>query len=80
MKQNMEDIGDIGEFNKALDTKISTFAKPKPKKPEDEEGGVMDYMTEQVFKDSFTGQHGEFKDRGFKKPVNYAHWLAINEG
>ena len=81
-KQNIQDVGDVGEFNKALDTRLGTSDKPKqkPKNTEDEESNVMGYMTEQVFKDSFKSEHGTFKDRGFKKPVNYAHWLAINEG
>jgi len=43
-----------------------------------EKHSVMNYMTEQVHKDSFVDKQ-VFKDRGFKKPVNYAHWLAINE-
>jgi hypothetical protein len=73
-KQNVADVGDVGEFNKALDTKLGITKK----KPEDEEGSVMGYMTEQVRKDSFVDKQ-VFKDRGFKKPVNYAHWLAINE-
>ena len=47
---------------------------------EDEEIGVIGYFTEQVFRDSFTDNRGKFVDRGFKKPVNYNHWLAINEG
>ena len=73
-KQNVADVGDVGEFNKALDTKLGITKK----KPEDEEGSVMGYMTEQVHKDSFVDKQ-VFKDRGFKKPVNYAHWLALNE-
>jgi len=43
-----------------------------------EKHSVMNYMTEQIYKDSFVNK-SVFKDRGFKKPVNYAHWLAINE-
>jgi len=72
-KQNVADVGDVGEFNKALDAKLGI-----KKKSEEEEGSVMGYMTEQVHKDSFVDKQ-VFKDRGFKKPVNYAHWLAINE-
>jgi hypothetical protein len=45
---------------------------------EQNESYVMNYMTEQVSKDRFKS-HGEFKDRGFKKPMNYAHWLMIND-
>lgn len=76
-RQNVADVGDVGEFNKALDAKLN--AGKIPKKSEDEEG-VMGYMTEQTFKDSFVGERGVFVERGFKKPVNYSHWLAINEG
>jgi hypothetical protein len=75
-RQGIEDVGNVGEINKALDTKLGI----QKKKPEEEEDSTMGYMNEQVFKDSFGGQKGEFRDRGFKKPVNYAHWLAINEG
>lgn len=49
------------------------------KKQEDEESGVMNYMTEQVVRDSRTHKKGEMVERGFKKPVNYNHWLQINE-
>ena len=42
------------------------------------ESYVMDYMTEQVSKDRFT-PNGEFKERGFKKTVNYSQWMDINE-
>ncbi len=44
-----------------------------------QENHIMGYFTEQVEKDRLTHKHGEFKDRGFKKPVNYAHWLWIND-
>jgi DNA mismatch repair ATPase MutS len=43
-----------------------------------QENHVMGYFTEQIEKDRLTHKHGEFKDRGFKKPVNYAHWLWLN--
>jgi hypothetical protein len=47
--------------------------------PEEEQEGVMGYMTEQVTKDGYgCKQTGKFVDRGFKKPINYAHWLHIN--
>jgi hypothetical protein len=125
-KQNVDDVGDIGEFNKALDTRLDASATPKTKKIKNkeiddeleglseeevedklrelmanddpdydkinavgkylkkmkkkiQENYIMNYFTEQIEKDNLTHKHGEFKDRGFKKPVNYAHWLAINE-
>lgn len=47
--------------------------------PEEEQESVMGYMTEQVTKDGYgCKQTGKFVDRGFKKPINYAHWLHIN--
>ena len=50
-----------------------------PQAEEQEEGGVMGYMTEQVSRDSYNVKKtGQYVDRGFKKPVNYAHWLHIN--
>ncbi len=120
-KQNIEDVGDVGEFNQALNKRLGIDDKPKGKDKkskksessdvieikkkikelknsddpdydeidrlekqlrgeENEEIGVMGYFTEQVFRDSFTDDRGKFVDRGFKKPVNYNHWLAINEG
>jgi hypothetical protein len=51
----------------------------EPAPEEQEEGGVMGYMTEQVGRDSYgCKKNGKFVERGFKKPVNYAHWLHIN--
>jgi len=32
------------------------------------------YMTEQVERDKLFNPRGEFKERGFKKPLNYWHW------
>jgi len=52
--------------------------KPRKQKNEEEETGVMGYFSEQVKKDSHLNNIGEFKDRGFKKPVNYHHWLSLN--
>lgn len=51
----------------------------QPPAQEQEEGGVMGYMTEQVVRDSHTAPKGKFVERGFKKPQNYYHYLAINE-
>lgn len=120
-KQSIGDVGDVGEFNKALNKRlgIEDKSKAKDKKSkksessdiieikrkikeiknsddpdydeidrlekqlrgeEDEEIGIMGYFTEQVFRDSFADNRGKFVDRGFKKPVNYNHWLSINEG
>jgi len=43
------------------------------------ESSIMSYMTEQIEKDRLTNKVGEYKDRGFKKPKNYHHWMMINE-
>jgi hypothetical protein len=42
------------------------------------ESCIMNYFSEQIQKDKLTNNKGEFKDRGFKKPKNYAHWLWVN--
>ena len=39
----------------------------------------MSYMTEQILKDVRTNQNGVLDERGFKKPINYDHWLEINK-
>jgi hypothetical protein len=43
------------------------------------ESSVMGYMTEQINKDRHLNNIGEYKDRGFKKPINHAHWLWLNQ-
>jgi len=45
---------------------------------EEDEETVMGYMTEQISKDSHFNPRGEFVERGFKRPVNYNHWMHIN--
>lgn len=40
-----------------------------------EESNVIDYMCEQVVRDSRTHIIGEFKDRGYRKPVNYSEYM-----
>jgi hypothetical protein len=42
------------------------------------ESSIMSYFSEQVEKDRHTHQHGVFVERGYRKPINYAHWLEIN--
>jgi len=61
---------------KQIKRKIEALLK-KRDEPEDEKG-VMGYMTEQVNKDKHLNNIGEYKDRGFKKPVNYNHWMMLN--
>jgi len=79
--------GNFSDVAKAADKRFYAKEKEsptqKPKKPrkqkqEDEENGVMGYFSEQVRKDSLLNNIGEFKERGFKKPVNYHHWLSLN--
>lgn len=60
-----------------IDAMSKYLNKLKKDSPEDEER-VMGYMTEQVNKDRHLNNIGEYKDRGFKKPINYAHWLWMN--
>jgi hypothetical protein len=57
-----------------LEAKIDELSKMKFSDEEESEESVMGYMTEQVRKDSHLHIHGEYKDRGFKKIKNYAHW------
>lgn len=86
--QNLEKQLDI-EQNEARRDAISAkieaikkqiaVARQGTQQEEEEDSGVMGYMTEQVSRDSYNVKKtGKFVDRGFKKPVNYAHWLHIN--
>lgn len=88
-----DDGMDDGSVLKALrkyEKEKSLNKKQKPKKAgseneddfsndENEENGVMGYFSEQVEKDKRLNTVGEFKERGFKKPKNYHHWLMIND-
>jgi hypothetical protein len=79
---NFSDVGKAAD--KRFYDKEKESLTQKPKKPrkrkeeEEEEEDVMSYMTEQIQSDKLSNKIGEFKDRGFKKPVNYNHWLQIN--
>jgi hypothetical protein len=85
---DIDTSGDFSDVGKAADKRFYEKEKEsptqKPKKPrkrkddEEDEEGVMGYMTEQIRSDKLFNKIGEFKDRGFKKPVNYNHWLQIN--
>lgn len=73
-------------YKKKLDTitkeiKFKRGEGNTPAPEEQEESGVMEYMTEQVSKDNHNvkKEKGKFVDRGFRKPINYAHWLHINQ-
>lgn len=57
--------------------KIETLQN-QPQSPDEEEEGVMGYMTEQVAREALYHPKGEFVDRGFKKFKNYDHWLSHN--
>lgn len=66
-------------MNIADQIKFKRGEKTTEKPEEQEEGGVMGYMAEQVNRDSYgCKMNGKFVDRGFRKPVNYAHWLQLN--
>jgi hypothetical protein len=61
------------------------IAELQAQKASEEDGGeeeaeetVMGYMTEQISKDAHFNPRGEFVERGFKKPVNYNHWIHLN--
>lgn len=73
-----EESDDPSEIHKIKQQLQALYAK-KQANPEEAEESIMGYMAEQVSKDSHSNVHGEFVERGFKKPVNYAHWLALNE-
>jgi hypothetical protein len=81
----------VDELNEMLNDLLSTddpdFEKinaladliAKMEKGTLKESSIMSYMTEQIEKDRLTNKVGEYKDRGFKKPKNYHHWMMINE-
>lgn len=56
--------------------KINALKKYINKMSDEDEEGVMGYMTEQITKDSHINIIGEYKDRGFKKSKNYARWVC----
>jgi hypothetical protein len=89
---NFSDINkQTSEFLKRKTEKMKDKSSKKPSdetqndssnqedEDEDEEIGVMGYFSEQVKTDKLINNVGEFKDRGFKKPKNYHHWLMIND-
>jgi hypothetical protein len=73
-----DDVNPDDEYYAKIDAISKYLSKLKKDNPEDEEG-VMGYMTEQVNKDRHLNNIGEYKDRGFKKPINHAHWLWLNQ-
>jgi hypothetical protein len=54
-----------------------TAQQPAVQQPVQESyDGTFAYMQDQLQKDSkFKGDTSEFKDRGFKRPANYWHWM-----
>jgi hypothetical protein len=73
-----DDVNPDDEYYAKIDAISKYLNKLKKDSPEDEEG-VMGYMTEQVNKDRHLNNIGEYRDRGFKKPINHAHWLWLNQ-
>ena len=79
---NLSDVGKAADkrfYAKEKESPTQKPKKPRKQKEEEEENGVMGYFSEQVRKDSLLNNIGEFKERGFKKPVNYHHWLSLND-
>ena len=68
------DVKDQYDYDEEDDDDDEDEEKEKKKKKL-KESYVMGYMTEQVQKDNLNNPKGEFKDRGFKKPTNYAQWM-----
>jgi len=82
ISDNLSDVGKAADkrfYAKEKESPTQKPKKPRKQKQEDEENDVMGYFSEQVRKDSLLNNIGEFKERGFKKPVNYHHWLSLND-
>jgi hypothetical protein len=80
--ENTEDELHINKLQgkiKSIQDKISKMRKGLNSDEEEEESGVMGYMSEQVWKDKRTNVIGDFKERGYKKFKNYNHWLSMNQ-
>lgn len=69
------DVKDQYDYDEDDDDDEDEEKEKKKKKKKLKESYVMGYMTEQVQKDNLNNPKGEFKDRGFKKPTNYAQWM-----
>lgn len=77
----LHEVLDTPEKKKVFDQwyRISRKMKKPVTEIQSESFGVMGYLKEQVEKDRLINSRGEFKDRGFKRPKNYAHWMWLNE-
>lgn len=84
LNQSLEYGDDVAaqKYQKFINTidKTIKHLQGENTQPEDEEdSGIMGYMTEQVSKDSHViRKDAKFVDRGFKRPVNYWQWLESN--
>lgn len=79
IEQNESRRAAIEQKIEGIKKNIANARQGTPQETEEEENSPMNYMTEQVKRDNYgCKRHGQFVDRGFKKPVNYAHWLHIN--
>jgi hypothetical protein len=67
----------IDRIMKKMDNAGEAAQQPAVQQPVQESyDGTFAYMQDQLQKDSkFKGDTSEFKDRGFKRPANYWHWM-----
>jgi hypothetical protein len=79
-EQNETNRAGIEKKIQAIQKHIAQIRQGQPSDPQEEqEENVMSYMTEQILRDVRTNQKGAMVDRGFKKPINYDHWMEINK-
>jgi hypothetical protein len=67
----------LAKMDKSMMDAGETTQQPAAQQPVQESyDGTFAYMQDQLQKDSkFKGDTSEFKDRGFKRPANYWHWM-----
>lgn len=80
--ERMVKASDKASMEAGAAAKQQALAAPQPQvqqpqvEAEPVQESVFSYMEHQLKKDNkFKGDLSQFKDRGFKKPVNYWHWL-----
>lgn len=64
-----ERAGDLKRYSK-----IKNMMDSNDEDEQHQESYTSMYMNEQVERDKLFNPRGEFKERGFKKPLNYWHW------
>jgi hypothetical protein len=67
----------MAKMDKSMMDAGETTQQPAAQQPVQESyNDTFAYMQDQLQKDSkFKGDASEFKDRGFKRPANYWHWM-----